>query len=144
VTDLHLSWKLALAGLAALLGAQLVPIRRVNPPVELEVAAPSEVREVLRRACYDCHSHETQWPWYADVAPISWLVAYDVHEAREELNFSTWNRYDGEKQSKLRQEVWEEVEEGEMPLWYYLPFHPEAQLGERDLQLLREWGAGRS
>jgi hypothetical protein len=94
---------------------QFVPVDRTNPPVEGEVPAPPEVREVLQRACYDCHSNETNWPWYSRVAPVSWLVARDVHEGREHLNFSTWNRLSTRDQVEAMRESWEEVEEGEMP-----------------------------
>jgi mono/diheme cytochrome c family protein len=124
---------------AALLLIQLVPVDRSNPPVEEEVAAPAAVREILRTSCYDCHSHESTWPWYAYVAPVSWLVAHDVEEAREHLNFSTWNDYDEEEQIELLEEVWEEVEDGEMPLWFYVPLHPEAELSEQQRGLLHSW-----
>jgi hypothetical protein len=62
-----------------------------------------------------------------------------VREAREELNLSTWNRYSAKKQAKKREEMWEEVDHGHMPLWYYLPLHPEARLSDADRALLREW-----
>ncbi|MCZ6781905.1 MAG: heme-binding domain-containing protein, partial [Proteobacteria bacterium] len=107
---------IAIAGFAVLVVAQLIPLTRDNPPVETEAPASAELRELLRRSCYDCHSHETRWPWYAHLAPVSWLVVYDVHEAREHLNFSAWNRYDRVEQREKIEEVWEEVEEGEMPL----------------------------
>lgn len=128
------------AGVAAL-AIQFVPVDRSNPPVETEAPAPPAVREVLRRACYDCHSNETRWPWYSRVAPVSWLVAHDVTEGRRELNFSTWNRLDAAKQVKALRETWEEVDEGEMPLRIYLPTHPEARLSDSDRALLRAWAA---
>lgn len=123
----------------AFVGAQLVPVERTNPPVEREVSAPEDVRAVLRQSCYDCHSHETRWPWYARVAPASWLVARDVREGREELNFSAWNRLTPAKRAEKRREVWEEVEEGHMPPWFYLPLHPDARLTDSDRDLLRAW-----
>ena len=126
------------------LAIQLVPVPRDNPPVESEVPATEAVRSILRSSCYDCHSNESRWPWYAHVAPVSWLVAYDVHEAREHMNFSTWARYDAKKQAKHLEEVWEEVEEGEMPLFYYLWFHPDAKLSASDRAALHDWSrAGR-
>jgi hypothetical protein len=129
-----------LLGLALfMLAIQLVPVPRTNPPVEEEVPAPADVRAVLGRSCYDCHSHETRWPWYAWVAPTSWLLAWDVSEAREHLNFSTWNRYDAEKRRELLEEAWEEVEEGHMPLRIYLWLHPDAKLGDAERELLRDW-----
>ena len=76
------------------------------------------------------------------VAPVSWLAAKDVHEGREELNFSTWNNYDARKQVKLMHESWEQVEEGEMPLWFYTPLHRDAKLSATDKSLLRQWALG--
>jgi len=128
-----------IGGALAILVAQLIPVERTNPPIEEEVPAPDAVREVLRRSCYDCHSNETRWPWYASVAPVSWLVTHDVSHAREHLNFSTWNRYDPEERAEKIEEAWEEVEEGEMPLWFYLPLHPDARLDPADRDLLRSW-----
>ena len=120
---------LTLLGLFALI--QLVPYGRAhhNPPVRREPPWDRpETRELAARACFDCHSNEVRWPWYSHVAPASWLVQHDVDEAREHLNFSEWDR-----PQKEADDAAEEVEEGEMPLWYYLPAHPEAALsdGER-------------
>jgi len=136
--------KILIGGSILLAAAQLVPVERTNPPVEEEVPAPAEVREVLRRACYDCHSNETRWPWYAHVAPVSWMVVHDVKHARKHLNFSTWNAYDAKKRRKKLDELWEEVDEGEMPLWTYRPLHPESRLDASDLRLLRAWAVGAS
>jgi len=121
------------------LAIQLVPVDRTNPPETGRVPAPEAVAAVLERSCFDCHSNNTRWPWYAYVAPVSWLVAYDVHEAREHMNFSEWDRLSAEKRAKKIHEVWEEVEEGEMPLWYYLPLHEDARLVPQDLTALRTW-----
>ena len=129
----------ALAALVAFAAIQLVPVDRSNPPVEDEVPAPAEVRAVLRRACYDCHSNETTWPWYSRIAPVSWLLAADVREGRKELNYSTWSRYDAKRQAKLLKESWEEVAEGEMPPSLYGPLHPDATLGEQDRAALKAW-----
>ena len=97
-------------GLVTLLLIQLVPVDRSNPPVESEISTPPEVHIILRKACYDCHSNETTWPWYSKVAPVSWLVASDVHEGREELNFSTWASYNSEQKVKKLKETWEEID----------------------------------
>jgi hypothetical protein len=130
-----------LAGLGLLCVAiQLVPAgAAANPPVEEEVAVPAEVMQVLRRACYDCHSNETHWPAYSYVAPAKWQGRYDVREGREHLNFSTWNRYDARKRAEKWEEVAEELDEGKMPPWFYLPLHREARLAEQEMRLLREW-----
>ena len=119
--------------------AQLFPVSRTNPPVEQEVDAPPEVRRILERSCYDCHSHATRWPWYSRVAPVSWLVAHDVNEGREHLNFSTWGRYDAEERGENLEEIAEVLEEGEMPPWFYLPLHPDARLADAELATVRAW-----
>ncbi len=128
----------------ALIAIQFVPVPLSNPPVESDVAAPAPVLAILRRACYDCHSRETAWPWYSRVAPASWLVAYDVWEGRSELDFSAWNRILPDEQTKKTLKIWKEVSGGEMPPWYYLPFHREARLSAGDRAILREWTAGAS
>lgn len=127
--------------LVAALGlAQLIPVERTNPPVSQDVPAPAEVKTILRKACYDCHSNETVWPWYSHVAPASWLVANDVEEGREHLNFSVWDTYKAKRQAKKLEELAEEVGEGEMPLWFYVPFHPDAKLSAQEKQTLVSWG----
>ena len=131
---------MAAAALAAgFLAIQAVPVDRSNPPVEQEVPASADARAVLRRACYDCHSNEVRWPWYSRIAPVSWLVARDVREGREAVNYSTWNRLDAGDRREALHESWEEVEEDEMPLWFYLPLHPDARLSAEDRAILREW-----
>jgi len=116
---------------------QLVPYGRdhTNPPVVSEPPWSSpKTRELFFRACKDCHSNETHWPWYASVAPASWLVHNDVTEGRSKFNVSRWGRG--------RQEADEAaglVREGEMPPWFYLPAHPGARLAAADKQeLIRE------
>lgn len=115
---------LSLAALAVLI--QFVPVDRSNPPITREIAWDSEATEELaRRSCYDCHSNETEWPWYSSVAPVSWLVARDVAEARGHLNFSTWDR-----SSHDPDEIPRMVEDGEMPPGRYTLAHPGARLDE--------------
>lgn len=131
---------LRIAGIATaafLVLAQLVRIDRTNPPVESDVPAPPEVKAALRAACYDCHSNETTWPWYSHVAPMSWLLAYDVRNGRAELNYSTWQQYDARRQQKKMKETIETLNEGEMPPWYYLTIHRDARLA--DLQAILRW-----
>ena len=118
---------------------QLVPVDRTNPPVVADFDGPPAVRAVLKASCYDCHSHETGWPWYSRIAPVSWLVAHDVEEARDHLNFSLWGSYDPKRQEKLAEEMWEEVEEGAMPLRMYLLAHPDARLSKTAKATLRDW-----
>lgn len=127
------------AVLVVLVLIQLVPITRDNPPDRRQPPASPEVRAVLRRACYDCHSHETVWPWYSRVAPVSWLVGHDVHEGREKFNLSNLEDISAETQVKVRAKAIEEVEDGEMPPWYYALNHPEAKLTDQDKAILKTW-----
>jgi hypothetical protein len=123
--------------LLAVLGVmQLVPKGRnhTNPPVTQEPAWPSpEVRALAVRACFDCHSNETKWPWYASVAPASWLVEHHVEEGRGELNFSEFD-----KPQRHAKDAAEEVREGEMPMAGYVALHGEAKLSEAEKQRLVE------
>ena len=118
---------------------QLKQANRTNPPVGSEVDAPPEIAAILERACRDCHSHRTDWPWYSYVAPVSWWVADHVHHGRDDLNFSQWPVHDPEKLEHNFHEIDEQIEEGEMPLKSYLILHPEARLSEEDRAVLRDW-----
>lgn len=135
-----------LVGLAvAFVLIQLVPVDRSNPPLAQEVPASPAVLDVIRRACYDCHSNATRWPWYSYVAPASWLVVHHVDEGRHEVNFTDWAQYPPDKAAKKIYEVGEEVEEGAMPMPGYLLLHGEARLSDADKKLLVDWSkeAGR-
>jgi len=119
---------------------QLVPVDRSNPPVVADFDGPVEVKQILQRSCYDCHSNTSEWPWYSYVAPVSWLVAYDVAEGREELNFSDWQRFAGD--AHLLEEIPEEVEEGEMPMPIYLLTHRDAKVSRQELATLKSYFGG--
>jgi hypothetical protein len=122
-----------------LLAIQFVPVERSNPPERDQLAAPAPIETILRRACYDCHSNETRWPWYAGVAPISFLLDRDVREGRQELNFSIWDRYQQRRKSRKLKEIVKELEGGDMPPWYYVPMHPDAKLSQADRQTIMKW-----
>lgn len=124
---------------AAFLLIQFYPVSRPNPPVDADLEAPADVKSILRRSCYDCHSNETDWPLYAYVAPVSWLVANDVEEGRAELNFSIWGRYDANKRVSKASEMIEWIDEGRMPLKKYVVLHPSARLSTEDVEVLRHW-----
>jgi len=115
---------------------QLVPYGRnhTNPPVQSEPNWDSpETRALAERACFDCHSNETEWPWYSNVAPVSWLVQHDVEEGRPILNFSEWDQ--GGKPREL-EEMWEVLQHGSMPPAVFLPTHPEARLTQAETDAL--------
>ena len=117
---------LGAAGVVAL-AIQFVPVSRGNPPVVRELVWDSPAtRAIARNACYDCHSNETRWPWYAHVAPVSWLVANDVKNARERLNFS---EISGDDRVGI---LVKRITKGEMPPSDYLLMHAAARLSEAE------------
>jgi hypothetical protein len=132
---------LVLAVVLLFVAIQLVPFGRqhANPPVVQEPAWDSpQTRELARRACFDCHSNETIWPWYSNIAPVSWLVRRDVDEGRQHLNFSEW----GQSRQELgnhehgSEEIAESLQRGQMPPFYFLITHPEARLSAQEKRAL--------
>jgi hypothetical protein len=129
--------KIGIIGLVVLglfLAIQLIPYghQHSNPPVAQEPNWPdTQTRDLAVRACFDCHSNETVWPWYSNIAPVSWLVEHDVQDGRSRLNFSDWGRAGHEVG-----EAAEVVREGEMPPAYFLIMHPEARLSAAEKQTL--------
>lgn len=132
--------RITLGALAAIfVGIQFVPVdAKENPPSQPPLPEPPEVVAILKRACYDCHSHEVRWPWYSRIAPVSWLVARDVIEGRKGINYSEWPK-DEDDRAFNREQTWDSVQTGQMPLWFYLPLHPEANLTEADKAILKKW-----
>lgn len=137
---------LALPALAILI--QFVPApAKTNPPVDpartfaAVMKPPAEVQAVLQRACADCHSNETKWPWYADVAPFSWPVRKHVIDGRKHLNFSEWLK-PGEtvfsNWSDL-EDIGKSVQDKSMPLFGYDWMHAEAKLTAAERELLVKW-----
>ena len=134
---------LILIGVACVI--QLVRPARTNPPTDpgrtlaTRTHAPADVRSVLERGCRDCHSHDTRWPWYSNVAPVSWFVINDVNHGRSHFNYSDWAQYDHDKLPDVLKEICEQTRKGEMPLSSYLWMHPDSRLTDRDVSLLCEW-----
>lgn len=106
--------------------------------------APDEVKFILSKSCYDCHSNQTVYPWYSNVAPVSWLVAKDTREAREELNFSEWAELSKRKKIKILNELAEEIEERNMPLKIYTVIHRDAILTDEEINTLVSWTKSQS
>ena len=122
--------RIAIVLLAVFAAIQLIPYGRdhTNPPSVLEPGWDSPATRILaQKACFDCHSNETVWPAYANVAPVSWLVQRDVDEGRAMLNFSEWQRPQDEAGEAAKA-----VEEGEMPPAQYLLMHSAAKLSAAD------------
>jgi hypothetical protein len=124
--------KIALVLIAALLAVfvaiQFVPVQRTNPPVVIQLDWDSaQTKALAQRACMDCHSNETRWPWYAYVAPVSWLVAHDVEEGRREMNLSQLST-NANSLSRMGQRIQRAIQSGNMPPAQYFPTHPDARL----------------
>lgn len=134
--------KVAIGIVIILIGIQFFSVDKTNPPVTAALDAPPEVMSILKRSCYDCHSNETRWPWYASVAPVSWLVSNDVEEGRHHLNFSEWENLTRQKIARKKEHIWEEVKEGGMPLPKYLWMHSDAKLSQKDKDIIRDWTGG--
>jgi Haem-binding domain len=116
---------------------------RTNPPVVSDLIAgnppPPEVAATLRAACYDCHSNETRWPWYSRVAPMSWQIAKDVSEGRDNLNLSEWPNDNPKRAAKRLEDMSEEIGYGEMPLKKYTFIHADARLTDAQKKQLTDW-----
>jgi hypothetical protein len=127
------------------IGIQFIPGDRsfesvdANADFITQTNTPEEVAEILKTSCYDCHSNETKYPWYASVAPVSWWVSDHIEEGRDELNFSAWGTFSDKRKAKKLHEIEEEVEEGEMPLTSYTFTHSEARLSKEQKEALITW-----
>lgn len=128
------------AAIAVVFGVvQLWPVRLTNPPSQSDPTAPPAVSAILRRACYDCHSNETRWPWYSRVAPCSWIVVHDVELGRKEVNFSEWGNYYARTRQRKLEWVQRALKDRVMPPWSYTLMHPGARLSEDDRARLQRW-----
>ncbi len=123
-----------------LLLAQLIRIDKSNPPVRSDLANGS-AKPILQRACYNCHSNETVWPWYSNFAPVSWLVGRDVKEGRSHVNFSEWGTYDSGTRSHKLRAIEEEIRGGDMPPWYYSLVHSASRLSAAERNQILAWAA---
>jgi cytochrome c553 len=133
--------KLLIFLILVFVGIQFVPM---NVPADLPVKegdaleAPENVQAILERSCFDCHSSHTKFPWYSNIAPVSWFTKDHVKEGREHLNFSTWNSYEDEKKLKYLEKLPKAIKE-KMPMSSYLIMHKEAKLSEEDKKAIAEW-----
>jgi mono/diheme cytochrome c family protein len=129
----RIAWRILLSLLGAFVLIQFVPYGRdhTNPPVTAEPSWDSpQTRALAETACFDCHSNETTWYWYTNIAPFSWLVQHDVESGRATLNFSEWDR------PQEGTDVAEMIRSGEMPPWYYSMIHRSAKLSDAQKQQL--------
>jgi hypothetical protein len=136
--------KIALgAAIVVGIGLQFVPVQGIgtNPPARYKLDAPPEVEAILHKACFDCHSNETKWPFYARIAPGSWLMARDVKKGRSRMNFSEWGDAEESERQLDKENSWDQIESGEMPKWFYtlMPNHWDAKLSADEKAKLKAW-----
>jgi hypothetical protein len=124
---------------------QFVRPARTNPAIDesqtiaARMQLTPEVKDILDRSCRDCHSNQTVWPWYTNVAPVSWWLSSHVNEGRQNLNLSEWGKLAPDRQERKLRQICDEVSDGVMPLSSYLPMHPKAKLSEQDKKTLCDW-----
>jgi hypothetical protein len=137
--------KIGLALLAILLIIQFfridktVPVENVEEDFIVQTNPPENIQQILKTSCYDCHSFQTKYPWYSNVAPISWWLKDHINDGRKHLNFSTWGTYEMKRKKHKLEECWEEVEKKEMPLESYLYTHGDADLTVEQRAELVNW-----
>lgn len=117
---------------------------RVNEPVTQDdiienLQVNADMAGLLKAACYDCHSNQPRYPWYASIAPVSWSIAEHIEHGRDELNFSRWATYSARTRDHKLEEMVEEVEVGNMPLPGYVAMHKEANLSAEQFEMLKTW-----
>jgi hypothetical protein len=124
-----------------LIAIQFIQPAKTNPQTDdaLKLQAPQEVMSILKRACYDCHSNQTVWPWYSNIAPMSWNIVSHVNNGRKALNFSEYNNIEPKiKQKRLKRSI-KTINNAMMPLENYIKLHDEAVLTKQDKQILIKW-----
>jgi len=107
--------------------------------IQARTQIPPSVLTIVQRACDDCHSNHTVWPWYSQISPMSWYLQHDVQEGRRALNLSDWAAYEQRRVTRKLNEICEEVTKGAMPTRPYVWLHPSAKLSEADRQALCDW-----
>jgi hypothetical protein len=139
-----LRW-LVVIGFCLFVVAQFVGPAKTNPVIDPSLAlesklhVDSQVETILNRSCVDCHSNRTRWPWYTNVAPVSWFVIGHVNDGRRDLNLSEWGNYDKRKQTTRLDQMGQLAKAGAMPLSSYTPLHPGSKLSGDDVKALCEW-----
>ena len=129
---------------------QFVRPLRINPvsdkskDISASLNIPVNVSEILERSCYDCHSNNTRWPWYSYIAPVSWLIAQDVNNGRDKMNFSEWGNYNLTDRISTFDDIVKMLQKDEMPLPKYLLLHRDAKLTDDDKNLLIKWAKSMS
>lgn len=129
----------------ALIAIQLYRPAKTNPPenasntIRAVAQVPPAVDQIFTKSCSDCHSNRTVWPWYSNVAPVSWFVAADVSDGRRHINFSNWGAYTPQQQQRKLSQICREVSDGGMPLRQYTWMHRGTALDQQQRNLVCDW-----
>ena len=124
---------------------QFIRIDRTNPPIasekpmETAINVPADIQQIMARSCNDCHSNKTVYPWYTQIAPVSWWLKDHIDDGRKELNTSEFATYAPKKQEHKLEEVCEQIRSGEMPLPSYLIMHSDAALAPTEVDAICSW-----
>jgi heme-binding protein len=132
------------AAIVAVGGSLIHPFRTPSAPANnqailQEAQIDPETLAIVQRACQNCHSQNTEWPWYSHVAPVSWLLVHDVQQARSHMNLSRWQDYSAGDRLRLLSEIGSAVRNRKMPVQRYLLLHPEARLTNAERQEIYRW-----
>ena len=115
------------------------PSANSHSPLLVGAQIDSRTRQLIERSCRDCHSEATRYPWYSYVAPVSWLIDYDVQQGREHLNLSRWEEYSLVRRERALSEIANQVRDGAMPLWQYNLIHRNTRLSNADADVIFQW-----
>ncbi len=136
---------IAILVFVSFVGIQIIRPNRTNPPInkaetlEATTNVPENIKAIFNRSCNDCHSNKTVYPWYSNIAPISWKLVEHIEEGRDEMNFSKWGTYSKERKQRKLEKICEEVEERKMPHNQYLWIHWDAKLSDEQIKILCNW-----
>jgi hypothetical protein len=119
--------------------AKTNPVSDPFQSIEARLHVTPQVAAIFDRSCNDCHSYKTRWPWYSNVAPVSWFVIGHVNDGRAAMNLSEWGHLDPDQQARKLRQMCEEVQDGVMPLSSYTPLHPGSKLSSEDVKILCDW-----
>ncbi|MDO9039090.1 MAG: heme-binding domain-containing protein [Lutibacter sp.] len=142
---MNLYKKAILLLLIAVVGIQFMPTNRNQSNIVLEsdftntFTVPNNVQNLLKNSCYDCHSNNTDYPWYHKIQPVGWLLENHIKEGKKELNFNEFGTYSKRRQKSKLKSIINQIDEDEMPLWSYTLIHKDAKLSDFDKELLIRW-----
>ncbi|MCF6181184.1 heme-binding domain-containing protein [Lutibacter sp.] len=137
--------KLLLILLVVLVGIQFIPTKRnqnqqiSESDISKTFTLPAEIQTIFKNSCYDCHSNNTNYPWYNKIKPVSWLLENHIKKGKKELNFSEFGSYSKRKQKNKLKSIKNQVIDDEMPMFTYTLIHKKAKLTESDKKLIKNW-----